>query len=125
MIERLRFARGPLSDLELAVLPNGRRNGRLAAKIEPDSAARTHSVMEVADRIETVEEARDMVAHVLAGVAGGAESTWRKLIGPIARAPTWQHVRYNWIVQPSGTVDQREWIMKAVEVARAEHPYVL
>jgi hypothetical protein len=81
--------------------------------------------MEVADRIKTVEEARAIIAHVLAGVAGGAETTWRTLIGPIARVPTWQHVRYNWIVQPIGTADQREWIMEAVAVVRAEHPYVL
>ena len=81
--------------------------------------------MEAAKRIETVEQARDMVAHVLAGVGGGLANTWRQLIVPVARVPTWQHVRYNWIVQPSGTADQREWIMKAVEVVRAEHPYVL
>lgn len=109
----------------MRLIRSGSASTSPADNTEPDSAARTHSFMEVADRIETVEEARDMIAHVLAGLAGGAESAWRKLIGPIARVPTWQHVRYNWIVQPSGTADQREWIMKAVEVVRAEHPYVL
>jgi hypothetical protein len=33
-------------------------------------------------------------------------------------------VRFNWQVSPGGSAEQREVIEKAVEVVRAEHPYV-
>jgi hypothetical protein len=73
---------------------------------------------------ETGEDVRGLLAHVLAGVAGGTEAKWRRLIGPVEKLPTWRHVRFNWQVMPTGTAVEREVIGKAVDIVRAEHPYI-
>jgi hypothetical protein len=72
----------------------------------------------------TGEEIRDLLAHLLAGVAGGDEAKWRRLIGSIERYPTWKHVRFNWGVKPRAMGGERDAIDKAVELVRAEHPYI-
>lgn len=76
-------------------------------------------------RIETRDQVGDLVAHVLAGAAGGTEAKWRKLIGSVDRVPTWRYVRFNWVVEPNGSAEQRDLIARAVDVVRAEHPYVV
>lgn len=72
----------------------------------------------------TSDEIANLLAHVIAGVAGGREAEWKKRI-TIGRVPTWRFVRYNWLVEPSGTAAQREVIEKAVAIVRAEHPYIV
>ncbi len=67
---------------------------------------------------------RAFLAHLLAGAAGGTEARWRQLIGTVEQMPIWQFVAYNWRVSPKGTAKQREAIERAVEVVRAEHPYI-
>ena len=71
----------------------------------------------------TCDEIHDLLAHVIAGVAGGTEADWRKLI-VIERVPTWRFVRHNWLVEPRGTAAERAVIEKAVEIVRGEHPYM-
>ena len=66
----------------------------------------------------------DLLAEVVSGVAGGSKAAWRKRIGPVERLPTWRHVTPNWRVAPTGSVQQRSMIEHAVEIVRAEHPYV-
>jgi hypothetical protein len=65
-----------------------------------------------------------MLAAVIAGVAGGSQARWRNLLGPIERLPTWKHVTHNWRVSPAGTAAERRIIEQAVQVVRAEHPYI-
>ncbi|WP_085810721.1 hypothetical protein [Sphingomonas sp. TZW2008] len=72
----------------------------------------------------TAEEIRDLLAHLLAGVTDACEATWRRRIGAIERYPTWKYVRFNWGVALSRSVVDREAIEKAVEIVRAEHPYI-
>ena len=72
----------------------------------------------------SVDELRDLLAHLIAGAACGREADWRKRVA-IERVPTWRFVRFNWTVEPSGTVEQRAVIAKAVEIVRGEHPYVV
>jgi hypothetical protein len=72
----------------------------------------------------TTDELRDLLAHVIAGAAGGTEAAWRKRIA-IERVPTWRHVRYNWLAEATGTVEQRAVIAKAVEIVRSERPYAV
>ena len=72
----------------------------------------------------TGEEIRDLLAHLLAGVTGDGEAKWRRLIGPIERYPTWKYVRFNWGVKPRAMGGELEAITKAVELVRAEHPYI-
>lgn len=76
------------------------------------------------DHSPNVGELRDLIAHLLAGVAGGTEAKWRKLIGEVEALPIVLHPRSNWRVSPSGTAKDREAIDKAVEVVRDAHPYV-
>jgi len=72
----------------------------------------------------TPTELQQLLAQVIAGVAGGSEKIWRTKIGPVAQLPIVLHPRSNWSVSPMcGTADHRI-IDQAVEVVRAEHPYV-
>lgn len=72
----------------------------------------------------TPAEIGDLLATVIAGVAGGTKARWRKAIGPIEKLPTWKHVRFNWRVSPHVKPEERDVIQRAVEVVRAEHPYI-
>ncbi len=69
-------------------------------------------------------ELRDLIAHLLAGVAGGSEAKWRKLVGEVEALPIVFHPRSNWRVAPTGNAGEREAIDKAVAVVREAHPYV-
>lgn len=71
----------------------------------------------------TADEIGQLLAHLLSGAVGGTEARWRRLI-KVDRLPTWRYVRFNWDVGAGGTKAEREAIGKAVEVVRAEHPYV-
>ncbi|QNE31171.1 hypothetical protein F1C10_03930 [Sphingomonas sp. NBWT7] len=53
-----------------------------------------------------------------------SEATWRRRIGAIERYPTWKYVRFNWGVTASKSAAERQAIEKAVEIVRAEHPYI-
>jgi hypothetical protein len=89
---------------------------------ELDSGLRTPIV--IATKFQTADEMRDMLAHIIAGVAGGAEETWRERVS-VEKVPIWKFVRHNWLAHPRGTAKQRGVIEKAVEIVRAEHPYVI
>lgn len=91
--------------------------------LEPDSPVETRVGMASSPQPNTAEEMRDLLAHLLAGVAGGEETGWKQLV-QIERVPTWKYVAFNWLVKPGGSKVQREAIGKAVEIVRAEHPYV-
>lgn len=69
-------------------------------------------------------ELRDLIAHLLTGVAGGSEAKWRKLVGEVEALPIVFHPRSNWRVAPTGSAVEREAIDKAVAVVREAHPYV-
>ncbi|QNE33019.1 hypothetical protein F1C10_14560 [Sphingomonas sp. NBWT7] len=72
----------------------------------------------------TGEEIRDLLVHLLAGVTHASEATWRKRIGTIERYPTWKYVRFSWGVAPNAQGADLEAVKKAVEIVRAEHPYI-
>ena len=72
----------------------------------------------------TQSELAALLAHLLSGAAGGEESDWRDIIGPVHKLSIVDHVHSNWEVIPGGTGKQRAAIAQAVLVVRAEHPYV-
>lgn len=65
-----------------------------------------------------------LLAHILADTTDGDEESWREIIGPVHKLPVIDNVQCNWVVIPGGTAKQRSAVAKAVEVVRAEHPYV-
>ena len=69
-------------------------------------------------------EIADLLATVIAGAAGGTKARWRKAIGPLEKLPTWRYVRFNWRVTPRVKSEERKIIDQAVEIVRAEHPYI-
>lgn len=75
--------------------------------------------------IPTALELRDLIAQLLAGVAGGTEAQWRKLIGDVEALPIVFHPRSNWRIEHTGNAGEREAIEKAVAVVREAHPYVM
>ena len=72
----------------------------------------------------SADELAQLLASVIAGVAGGTAGRWRKLIGPVEQLPTWCNVRCNWRIEPRGTEAQREVIEQAAAVVKVGHPYV-
>ena len=76
------------------------------------------------DKPSTAADIRALLSHLLAGVAGGSEAKWAKLVGEVEALPIVFHPRSNWRVQPSGSAEELEAIEKAVAVVREAHPYV-
>ncbi|MDB5575593.1 MAG: hypothetical protein JWR80_769 [Bradyrhizobium sp.] len=74
--------------------------------------------------VPTPNELADILAIMLAGAAGGTKAKWRKIIGTVEKLPTWANVRSNWRVYPKASPADLATIGKAVEIARAAHPYV-
>ena len=76
-------------------------------------------------RSSTADTLAALLVEVITGVTGGAPERWAEVIGPVHQLPIVDNVRCNWTVIPGGTARERATIAKAVEVVRAEHPYVL
>ena len=72
----------------------------------------------------TADEMAQLLATIIAGTAGGTTGRWRKLIGRVEKLSTWNNVRCNWRVHPSGSAQEQRIIDQAAEVVRSEHPYV-
>ncbi len=95
----------------------------LEGEPEPDSATGSRGLM---GQILTPEQLRDLMANLLEGAAGETCEHWRGAIGDVKQLePLWANVRTNWAVEPQGRKSDLRAIEHAVEVVRAEHPYVL
>ena len=73
----------------------------------------------------TTEQIRKLLITLLCGVTGGGGSRWASVIGDIERGPILDGIYCNWTVNPKGTAKERAAIAKAVEIVRAEHPYIV
>lgn len=76
------------------------------------------------DDAPTATELRALIAHLLAGAAGGSEERWAALVGEVEKLPIAMHPRCNWRVVPGGSASEQEAIGKAIELVRGQHPYV-
>lgn len=76
------------------------------------------------DAPESTDDILELLAHLLANVAGGTEDRWKKLIGPVTALPIVFHPRSNWKIAPKAKPAELAAIEKAVEVVRGAHPYV-
>ena len=76
------------------------------------------------DTPSTAAEIQALLAHLLAGVAGGSEAKWAKLVGEVEALPIIFHPRSNWRVQPNSSPEKLAAIEKAVAVVREAHGYV-
>ena len=74
--------------------------------------------------IHTPEEMADLLATLLVGAAGGTKEAWAEKIGDVEKLPIALNVRSNWQVLPKGRAADKAAIAKAVDVVRAQHPYV-
>ena len=74
--------------------------------------------------VPTPIELRAALVTVIAGASETPTGRWQTLIGPVEVLSLAYHPRSNWRVEVSGTVDDRRWIEEAIELDRAEHPYV-
>ena len=76
------------------------------------------------DKPSTAADIRALLARLLAGVAGGSEARWAKLVGEVEALPIVFHPRSNWRAQPSGSSEELAAIEKAIAVVREAHPYL-
>ena len=74
--------------------------------------------------VPSLGELSDVLATILAGAAGGSKATWVKRVGPVEKLPIATNARCNWRVRPRAKPDELDVIDRAVEIVRAEHPYV-
>lgn len=72
----------------------------------------------------TPDDLRDLLATLLEGAAGGTHEAWADAIGPVEKLPTHLNMHCNWTVYPAGTAQEMRAIDRAVDIVRAEHPYV-
>jgi hypothetical protein len=73
----------------------------------------------------TEKELRQILATILAGVTGEAETVWAAKLGTLHPVPPTTDPRSNWkLTDSSGTVADKQAIEKAVALVRGEHPYV-
>jgi hypothetical protein len=74
--------------------------------------------------VPTETELRATLVTVIAGASETPPARWETLIGGVEVLSLAFHPRSNWRVEVSGTDDDRRWIDAAIELVRAEHPYV-
>jgi hypothetical protein len=73
----------------------------------------------------TEKELRQILATILAGSTGTAETHWKDKLGTVRPVPPTTDPRSNWKLTDSKCVAaDRTAIEKAVAIVRAEHPYV-
>ena len=70
--------------------------------MELDVRPRTLFVMATLPAPEAVNGIRGLLARV----AGGTETKWRRPVGLVEKLPTWRYVRFNWRTSPQGTAEQ-------------------
>lgn len=99
--------------------------GRLSRwKVVDDKAFETIGGYETLMSVPTPTELRATLVTVIAGASETPTGRWEMLIGPVQVLSLALHPRSNWRVEVSGTDDDRRWIDAAIELVRAEHPYV-
>ena len=74
--------------------------------------------------VPTPTELRATLVTVIAGASETPVARWEALVGSVEILSLAYHPRSNWRVAVSGTRDDRRWIDAAIELVRAEHPYV-
>lgn len=64
------------------------------------------------------------IADNLTGAVGGTHDHWIEQVGRGRKLPITMNIYSNWRVSPIATGDDLAAIVKAIELVRAEHPYV-
>jgi hypothetical protein len=77
----------------------------------------------VDDKAFTPDDLTALLAHLLAGAAGGKEAEWAELL-TIERVNLTFHPHSNWRIDAKGSAGQREAVAKAADVVRVAHPYL-
>ena len=72
----------------------------------------------------TPTDLANLLAEMLSGAVGQDKAYWHKLIGPVTKLPITMNIHSNWSVSPIATGEELRAIVAAVELVRAEHPYV-
>ena len=93
-------------------------------QMEPDSGGVTLPRMATRIHFHTADELAQLLATVIAGVAGGTAGRWRRIIGHFEKLPTWNNVHCNWRIAPGGNGVERAEVEQAAAIVRAEHPYI-
>jgi hypothetical protein len=75
--------------------------------------------------IMTPGEMAELLATLLEGAAGGSHDHWLNALGPVEQLPTHLNLHCNWRVQPKAGKRDLAAIKRAIEIVRAEHPYVV
>jgi hypothetical protein len=75
--------------------------------------------------VMTPDQMADLLATLLEGAAGGTHEHWLKVLGPVEQLPTHLNIRCNWRVHPKAGKRDLAAIKEAIEIVRAEHPYVV
>lgn len=74
--------------------------------------------------VMTPDEMRELLATLLEGAAGQSRNHSRKALEPVEKLPTHSHVRCNLRVPRTANKRDLNAIKHAIELVRAEHPYV-
>ena len=78
----------------------------------------------MATHIHTPDELGDLLTTLLAGAAGGTKEAWAAKVGLVEKLPIAMNVASNWQVTPWGKAADKKAIGQAVDIVRAQHPYI-
>ncbi|WP_293873206.1 hypothetical protein [Sphingomonas sp. UBA978] len=78
----------------------------------------------MATHIHTPHELGELLTTLLAGAAGGTKKDWAAKVGVVEKLPIAMNVKSNWQVTPNGRAADKKAIGQAVDIVRAQHPYV-
>lgn len=78
----------------------------------------------MAIHMHTPDELGELLATLLAGAAGGTREDWATKVGVVEKLPIAMNVASNWQVTLSGKAADKKAIDQAVDIVRAQHPYV-
>ncbi len=72
----------------------------------------------------TLVELRQLLVATLVRAHGDSRAKWRRAVGEIRIYPRDTHAHCNWEVWASGTVTEIAAVEQAVDMVRADHPWV-
>ena len=74
--------------------------------------------------VHTPDQLRELLVTLLSGATGKPAAHWRSALGEVEMLPLATNVLSNWRISPKAGKRDLAAIAQAVELVRAQHPYV-
>ncbi|WP_260600085.1 hypothetical protein [Sphingomonas endolithica] len=72
----------------------------------------------------TPDDLHDTLVKILVSAATAEETRWREAVGEVEKLSRAFNIKSNRAIHPAGVAGELAMMEQAVEIVRAEHPYV-